>query len=84
MENIYRSYEIFVQTNTNNEIKTTQSQLKTQGTIDRYWWWVVYGKITKGIPSLKKQNLGKKTQEKYDKIKWKLHTYNRNRNYWIF
>ena len=37
--------------------------------------------MTKGIPPIRK-TLTKKAQKKNDKIKWKLHTGNRNWNDW--
>ena len=37
-----------------------------------------------GLPTFKKQKLGRKSQDKNDKIKQKMHTDDRNRNYWIF
>ena len=40
--------------------------------------------MTKGIPQIRKQTLSKKAQEENNKIKRKLHTPNRNWNYWIF
>ena len=36
--------------------------------------------MTKGLPPLRKQKLSKKSQEKDDKTKQKLHTTNMNRN----
>ena len=45
---------------------------------------MVYGKMSKGIPPLRKQKRSKKSQEKDDEIKKKLYTANRNRNYWEF
>ena len=38
--------------------------------------------MTKRLPPLRKQKLIKKSQEKDDKIKWKLHTANMNWNGW--
>ena len=40
--------------------------------------------MTKGLPQIRKQTLSKKAQEKYNKIKIKLHTANRNWNDWKF
>ena len=40
--------------------------------------------MTKLLPTLRKHKLSKKAQEKGDKIKRKLHTANRNWNYWNF
>ena len=40
--------------------------------------------MTKGLPPLRKMKLSKKAQEKDEKIKWKLHTSNRNWNDWNF
>ena len=45
---------------------------------------MVYGKITKGLPPLRRPKLSKKSQEKDDEIKKKLYTYNRNWNDWRF
>ena len=45
---------------------------------------MVFGKITKGIPPLRRQKFGKKAQEKDDEIKNKLYTANRNLNDWKF
>ena len=39
-------------------------------------------KMKKGLPPLRRQNLSKKAKEKYDKIKRKLYTANRNWNDW--
>ena len=40
--------------------------------------------MTKGLPPIRKKILSKKAQEKYDKIKIKLHTANRYWNDWKF
>ena len=45
------------------------SQNKSPETYDRNWWWMVYGKITKGLPPLRRPKLSKKAQEKEDGIK---------------
>ena len=45
---------------------------------------MVYGKITKGLPPLRRPKLSKKSQEKDDETKKKLYTYNRNWNCWRF
>ena len=42
------------------------------------------GKMTKWLPTIIKQALSKKAQEKNDKIENKLHTINRNWNYCKF
>ena len=36
---------------------------------DRYWWWTVFEKCARGLPSLKRTKLCKKAQEWYDYIK---------------
>ena len=40
--------------------------------------------MTKGLSPLRKQNISKKAQGKYDEIKKKLYTADRNWNYWKF
>ena len=57
---------------------------KTPETIDRNWWWLVYGRITKGIPPLRGQKISTKSQEEDDKIKRKVHTADMNWNDWKF
>ena len=57
---------------------------KTPQTIDIYWRSLVYGKMTKGLLTIRKQTLINKAQEKNDKIKSRLHTDNRNWSYWRF
>ena len=29
-------------------------------TVDRYWWWMVYGKSARGLPTLKRTKPSKK------------------------
>ena len=84
MENVLKRYEKVVQTNTNNEIKTTQSRKEIPKAISINWWWVVYVKIIKVLSPLRKQKICKKSQEKDDKIKRKLHNANGNWNDWKF
>ena len=45
---------------------------------------LVYGKMTQGLPPIRKKTLSKKAHEKNDIIKRKLHTANRNLNGWGF
>ena len=45
--------------------------------IGNHWY---IEKTTKRLPPIRKQTLSKKVHEKNDKIKWKLHTANRNWN----
>ena len=35
---------------------------KSPETYDRYWWWMVYGKIAKGLPPLIRPKLSKRAQ----------------------
>ena len=45
--------------------------IKKTTNVDKYWRWVVYRKMNKGLTPLRKQKISKKSQEKDDKIKWK-------------
>ena len=80
MWNVQQSYEKDVLKNIKNKIKTTYSRLKILATIDRNCWCVVYGKITKGLPPLRRPKLSKKSQEKDDEILRKLYKSNRKWN----
>ena len=71
---------MFFQTNTNNEIKLLSQDKKQQKLLTEICGGWYMEKITKGLPPLRKQKLSKKSQEKYDKIKNKLYTDNRNWN----
>ena len=55
---------------------------KNPKTHDRYWWWIVHGKITRGLPPLKRTKLSKKAQERKDVIQKKLYEANRWCNDW--
>ena len=45
---------------------------------------MIHEKINKKLPSLKEKKLGKKAQDKEDKIKINLQMENKNRNDWRF
>ena len=49
---------------------------KNPKTHDIYWWCMVYGKIARGLPPLKRTKLSKKAQERQDVIQNKLYKYN--------
>ena len=66
---ICQCYERDVQENTSNYEKSTYSKTKIPENYDRYWWWVVYGIIAKGLPPSKRSKISKKAQEKQDEIK---------------
>ena len=64
--------------------KILSQDKKTTQTIYINWWWVLYEKITKGIPTLRRQKISEKSQQKDDEIKNKLYTSNSNWNNWKF
>ena len=66
MRSIYQCYERDVQENTSNCDQSTYSKTKSPETYDIYWWWIVYGKSSKGLPPLNISKLSKKSQENRD------------------
>ena len=39
---------------------------------DRYWWWMVFEKCERGLPTLKRKELIKKAQDRHDLILKKI------------
>ena len=74
-------YERDVQKNNYNDDETTQSETKSPNIHDRNWWWMVYGKINKGLPLLRGPKVNEKSHDKEDAVE-KLYEANRYQNDW--
>ena len=65
----HRCYEKDVKENTSNYNQSTYYKTKSTETYDRYWWWMVNGKIVNRLPPLRISTLSKKSQDEEDEIK---------------